>query len=213
MNTDDLIAALAGDVTPAPRHAVARRLALGLALGAVAAVAIMVSLFGVRADLMPAMMTGPFWLKLVYVLSLAALGFGLIDRLARPDGEGGVLATMIVAPLAVMIILAAYQLADAPAALRMQLMMGGSYKVCALNIVIVSVPIFLGVFWALRSLAPTRLTLSGAVAGMLAGATGAFIYAFHCTEVSAPFMTVWYTLGIVVVGAVGAVLGRTLLRW
>jgi hypothetical protein len=79
--------------------------------------------------------------------------------------------------------------------------------------VIVSVPIFLGVFWALRSLAPTRLTLSGAVAGMLAGATGAFIYAFHCTEVSAPFMTVWYTLGIVVVGAVGAVLGRTLLHW
>src|SRR6185295_20390281 len=97
-------------------------------------------------------------MKLAYVISVAALGFGLIDRLARPDGEGGVFGPMIFAPLAVMTALAVYQLAEAPAELRMTLMMGGSYRVCALNIVIVSVPIFFGLFWALRSLAPTRLT-------------------------------------------------------
>lgn len=213
MKTDDLIAALAKDVAPAPRHAVARRLALGLGLGAAASIPIMVATLGVRADLMPAMMTGPFWLKLAYTLSLALLAFGLIDRMARPDGEGGTWGRMILIPLAVMTALAIYQLAGAPADLRMSMLAGGSYQVCARNIVIVAAPIFVGVFLALRALAPTRLTLAGAAAGLLAGALGASIYAFHCTETAAPFMAIWYTLGIMCVGAVGALLGRLLLRW
>ena len=46
-----------------------------------------------------------------------------------------------------------------------------------------------------------------------AGAAGAFVYCFHCTEEAAPFIAVWYTLGIAVVTAIGALLGRSLLRW
>jgi hypothetical protein len=65
----------------------------------------------------------------------------------------------------------------------------------------------------MRSLAPTRLTLAGAVAGLLAGAAGTFIYAFHCNESAAPFVVIWYTLGIAAVGVLGALMGRSLLRW
>lgn len=213
MKTDDLIAALASSVEPAPRHAVARKLGLGLALGVVVSVAIMVQWLGVRADLMPAMMTGPFWMKFAYAFSLAVLGFGLIDRLARPGGEGGAFGAIFFVPLVVMGALALAQLASAPAGLRLPMLLGGSYQVCTRSIVLVSAPIFFGLFWALRSLAPTRLTLSGAVAGLLAGAAGTFIYAFHCTESAAAFVAVWYTLGIVAVGALGALLGRLLLRW
>jgi hypothetical protein len=162
---------------------------------------------------MDAMRTGPFWMKFAYALSVAALGFGLIDRLARPDGEGGVFGPMILAPLAVMTALAIYQLSGAPEELHMKMMLGATYQVCARNIVIISAPIFLGLFWALRSLAPTRLTLAGGVAGVLAGAVGTFVYAFHCNESAAPFVAIWYTLGIAAVGLVGALLGRTLLRW
>jgi hypothetical protein len=213
MKTDDLISALAGDVAVVPRHAVGRTLGLGLGLGAAVAIAIMVLWLGVRADLMDAMHTGPFWMKFAYALSVAILGFGLIDRLARPDGEGGLFGPMILAPLAVMTVLAIYQLAGAPEELRMKLMLGASYQVCARNIVIISAPIFLGLFWALRSLAPSRLTLAGAVAGVLAGAVGTFIYAFHCNESAMPFVAIWYTLGIAAVGALGALLGRATLRW
>jgi hypothetical protein len=91
--------------------------------------------------------------------------------------------------------------------------LGGSYEVCARNIVIISAPVFLGVFWALRSLAPSRLTLAGGVAGVLAGAVGTFIYAFHCNESAMPFVAIWYTLGIAAVGALGALVGRATLRW
>ena len=114
---------------------------------------------------------------------------------------------------AVMTVLAIYQLAGAPEELRMKLMLGASYQVCARNIVIISAPIFLGLFWALRSLAPSRLTLAGAIAGVLAGAVGTFIYAFHCNESAMPFVAIWYTLGIAAVGALGALLGRATLRW
>ena len=213
MKTDDLIAALAHDVEPAPPHAVARRIGVGIALGAVLSTAILFLWLGVRPDLMPAMATGPFWMKFAYVLSLAALGFGLIDRLARPDGDGAVFAKLIIVPMVVMAALAVYQLAGASGDLRLTMLLGGSYRVCALNIVIVSSPVFVGVIWAMRSLAPTRLALAGAAAGVLAGAVGAFIYAFHCTEVAAPFMSIWYTMGIALVGIVGALLGRSILRW
>src|SRR5882724_3377096 len=213
MMTDDLISALASDVVATPRHAVGRKLGLGLAMGAIVSVAIMVLWLGVRADLMDAMRTGPFWMKFAYALSVAILGFGLIDRLARPDGEGGLFGPMILAPLAVMTALAIYQLAGAPEELRMKMMLGATYQVCARNIVIVSTPIFFGLFWSLRSLAPSRLTLAGGVAGVLAGAVGTFIYALHCNESAMPFVAIWYTLGIAAVGALGALLGRVTLRW
>jgi hypothetical protein len=212
VRTDDLIAALASD-SASPGRAVSRTLAIGLAVGAVVSIAVMVLWLGVRPDFMHAMRTGPFWLKFAYALSVAALGFGLIDRLARPAGDGGIFGPMLLAPLAVMTALAIYQLWGTPEDLRMKLMLGGSYQVCARNIVIVSAPLFLGLFWAMRSLAPTRLTLAGAVAGLLAGALGTFIYAFHCNESAAPFVAIWYTLGIAAVGVLGALLGRSLLRW
>ena len=213
MKTDDLIAALSADLEPAQPRAVGGRLALGLGIGAVVSAAIMVLWLGVRADLMHAMMTGPFWMKFAYALSVAVLGFGLIDRLARPDGEGGVFGPLILAPLGVMIVLAAYQLVGAPDDQRMAMMMGGSSQVCAFNIVVLSIPVFAGLFWSLRALAPTRLTLAGAVAGTLAGAAGTVIYGFHCNESAAPFVAIWYTLGIAAVGLLGAIFGRVLLRW
>lgn len=213
MKTDDLIAALSAEVEPVRPRAVGGRLALGLAIGAVLSVAVMVLWLGVRADLMHAMRTGPFWMKFAYAFSVAVLGFGLIDRLARPDGEGGMFGPLILAPLGAMIALALYQMIDAPAAARMSLVMGDSAQVCGRNIVVLSLPIFAGLFWSLKSLAPTRLTFAGAAAGTLAGAAGTLIYAMHCNESAAPFVAIWYTLGIAAMALLGALLGRVLLRW
>jgi hypothetical protein len=213
MKTDDLVSALSADLDPVPRRAVGGRLVLGLGIGAAVSAALMVLWLGVRADLMHAMMTGPFWMKFAYAFAVAVLGFGLIDRLARPDGAGGMFGPLILVPLGVMIVLAIYQLTGAPDDQRMAMMMGGSSQVCARNIVLLSLPVFAGLFWSLRALGPTRLTLAGAVAGILAGAAGTVIYAVHCTEIAAPFVAIWYTLGIAAMGLLGALLGRLMLRW
>ena len=67
--------------------------------------------------------------------------------------------------------------------------------------------------WALRGAAPTRLALTGAGAGLLAGALATLAYALHCPEMAAPFMAVWYVAGMAIPTALGAVLGPRVLRW
>ncbi len=74
--------------------------------------------------------------------------------------------------------------------------MGHSADVCSVLIAALALPLFGGLFWSLRKLAPTRLTQAGAAAGLLAGSAAATIYAFHCTESTATFIAIWYTAGI-----------------
>jgi hypothetical protein len=76
-----------------------------------------------------------------------------------------------------------------------------------------SVPAFFAVFWALRGLAPTKPQQAGAAAGLLAGAQGLLVYCLHCPEMTLPFWGIWYLLGMLVPAALGAVLGKALLRW
>lgn len=213
MKTDDLIFALSSDLAPAPKHAVGLRLLLALGAGIVVSSLVMWLWLGPRPDMMPAMATPMFWMKFVYALSIAAFGFGLIDRLARPDGQGGAWRMLLFLPLVFMIGMALYRYVQAPPEQHMAMLLGSSWTVCARNIAILSLPVFAALFWSLRELAPTRLTLAGATAGVLAGAVGTFVYAFHCTESAAPFVAIWYTLGMAVMGVLGAILGRFLLRW
>ncbi len=105
------------------------------------------------------------------------------------------------------------QMMHAPADARMPMLMGHSSMICPWLIVLVSAPIFVGTFWSLRALAPTRIVLAGAVAGVTSGALGAWIYAFRCDETTAPFLLVFYTLGMALVGLAGAAIARRVLRW
>jgi len=76
-----------------------------------------------------------------------------------------------------------------------------------------SMPIFIGLLWSFRRLAPTRLRAAGAAAGLAAGAWAATLYCLHCPEVSAIFVLTWYSLGIGLAAALGALIGPYFLRW
>jgi hypothetical protein len=76
-----------------------------------------------------------------------------------------------------------------------------------------SLPALAAALWAVRGLAPTRPRTAGFAAGLLAGSVGAIGYALSCAEASPAFVALWYTLGIALTGAVGAVLGPRVLRW
>jgi len=75
------------------------------------------------------------------------------------------------------------------------------------------VPVFAATLWAMKGLAPTRPALAGAAAGLLAGAMAALVYALHCPEMEAPFIGVWYVVGMLIPAAAGALLGPLVLRW
>jgi hypothetical protein len=91
--------------------------------------------------------------------------------------------------------------------------LGKTWRVCPFNIAMLSIPGFIAVFWALKGLAPTRLALTGAAGGLLAGSTATLAYCLHCPEMGIPFWGAWYVLGMLLPAVVGAVLGPRLLRW
>jgi hypothetical protein len=211
MKTDDLIARLSDE--PLGARPVEAALAIVLAAGALVSLAIMLLWLQVRPDIAAAAATGAFWMKLAYAAVLAALAFPIVARLARPDRDAGRSSIALAAPVAMLLGLALLQLAGAPAGSTEHLVMGASADVCSLRIVALSTPILAALFLGLRRMAPTRLAEAGAAAGILAGAIGTVIYALHCDESAAPFVVIWYTLGMAAVGALGGLLGRTLLRW
>jgi hypothetical protein len=110
-------------------------------------------------------------------------------------------------------LLAAIVLALAPPAQRMALVLGQTALACPFLIALVSLPGFVAMFWLMRAWAPTRLRTAGAAAGFSAGALGALAYSLHCPEFAAPFLGVWYVLGMLIPAALGALAGPRWLRW
>jgi len=212
MRTDDLIAQLSAGLEPIKSGAVARLLLVAVAMGIAGSLLVFLVMMGPRPDLAGAMSHPGMWTKLAYCLAIAGFSLWLVERAGRPGAAMTRPALLLALPLLAIAILAGLQM-GAPGADMSGLVMGRSSRVCAAYVTLTALPTLAATFWALRKLAPTRLTLAGAGAGLFAGAAGAFVYCFHCTEEAAPFIAVWYTLGIAVVTAIGALLGRILLRW
>jgi len=213
MKTDDFVAMLAAGVEPVGSHVAARRYALALGLGAVIATALMATMLGVRPDLLQAMATPMLWVKLAFPSLIAAASVVGVARLSRPGARFGQVPLGVAVPIVAMWLLGAWTLAAAQSGERAALVFGQTWAVCPFNIACLSAPFFIGAFWAMKGLAPTRLTLAGAVAGLLAGSMGATVYALHCPEMAPPFLGIWYLLGMLIPAAAGAIVGQRLLRW
>lgn len=213
MNTDELITLLANGEGPVDRHAVLRRMAVALLGGGLVALLLVTTLYGVRSDLALVAPTPLFWGKVALPGSLAVLAVWLSQRLSRPGMRGGVLWFVLALPVLLVWLGAALSLAGAAPEVRAELILGKTWRTCALHIALLSVPTFVGVFWALRGLAPTRLRQAGAAGGLLAGSTATLAYCLHCPEMGIPFWGVWYLLGMLIPVLAGAALGPRLLRW
>ena len=217
MKTDELIAMLATNAGPAAepvRPGAMPRFAQAMGWGAFGATLLMALLLGVRPDIAAAAKTPMFWVKLAFPLSLAWLSLLAATRLARPGAQLGRLPLAMAAPVAVIWVMALASLAGAAdAEARAELLYGDSWAECPLNIATLSVPMFVGSFWAMRTLAPVRPMLAGATAGLLAGAVAASAYALHCPEMAPAFLAVWYVAGMLIPAAAGALIAPKLLRW
>ena len=213
MKTDDLIAQLAADVPRVGRHAFARRIFVGIAGGAVVALLLLVLTLGVRPDLGHAMHGFPFWMKWTYTASLGVGAIVAVVRLARPETPSSRWVWLLAVPVLLLAGIGVGELAGRPSREWLAMWLGHSWKVCPWLVLALAMPIFIGLLWSFRRLAPTRLRAAGAAAGLAAGACAATIYCLHCPEVSAIFVLTWYSLGIVLAAAAGALIGPRMLRW
>jgi hypothetical protein len=213
MMTEELIRALARDVEPVPRRAIERRIAVGMAAGAVITVLLIAALLGFRPDLDLAMQGFPFWMKWGYSISLGIGAVIVTTSLARPDSKGLRWLWLLSVPILLLAGIGVAEMVHAPAGTLLAIWLGQSWEQCPWLVLMLSLPIFVGLLWSFRRFAPTRLRAAGAAAGLTAGAWAATLYCLHCPEVSAIFVLTWYSLGIALATGLGALLGPRVLRW
>lgn len=213
MNNSTLIASLCADLAPVKQVNVEKQIAVAGLIGGGVSLAALIATLGIQPGLsMIANMT-PLAIKSGFAVSLAAVGFAALLKLARPDGRPTDLLQKVAAIIVLLASIALVQSGHVNNVDDAKLLLGASWQSCSLRIAALSVPMTVMIGWAVRRQAPVQLRRAGATIGMTAGAAAAAIYALACTENSSAFVLVWYSAGIALSTAIGALLGPRLLRW
>lgn len=213
MQTDDFVLMLATGVEPASSRAARQRVVLALGAGLLVTLVLFRLRYGVRSDIAEVLAVPLFWLKFAMAMAVMLPAAWMTARLGYPARRAAAGWVVAATPVALVWLAAVAGLWEYPAGARLPSVLGHSWRICTLNIALLSVPMFVALLWLLRGQAPTQLILAGAAAGLLAGAFSLFIYSFYCTEMAVQFWSVWYVLGLLIPVVAGALLGRTVLRW
>ncbi|MFC7288941.1 NrsF family protein [Herminiimonas glaciei] len=213
MKTDDLINMLAsGPDVSAPKLPVLQ-FAVMIAGGLLLSIILMLVVLGLRPNLGALAMLPAFWIKMAFVLALAASGWLAVTRLSAPGARIKKLPWLIALPILLIWIIAGISMMKAAPEQRAYLFWGDTWHYCSWLIAILSLPILVAILKVMRQLAPTRLRLAGAGAGFAAGTAATLVYSFHCPEIAAPFIGFWYLIGILIPSVIGVIIGPRVLRW
>lgn len=211
METAKLIEALKADAgnKPAPMPRV--WMMLGAIAVAIAAVVFFATL-GMRPDIAAAAGTMRFLFKFVVTLALLATAAAALVVLSRP-GAGSRPAWLLLLAPALLLAAMAVEVMVMPSDTMRARWIGTNSMVCLSFIPLIGLGPLAAFLAGLRHGAPTRPVLAGAVAGLVAGGLAATFYAAHCTDDSPMFVATWYTLGIAILAALGAIGGKLFARW
>jgi hypothetical protein len=213
MKTEDLVSLLSTGAEAVDLRLPSKRWLLALAGGALIALLLTAGLLKLNPALWHETSKPMFWVRETYCAVLGVLGFITVVRLARPGLRLGLAPMGIPVAVIAMWVLGVMTLVAASPKNRAPLILGHTAVVCPFLIALVAAPLLMALLWVMRSLAPTQLRRAGAASGFAAGSIGALIYTLHCPELAAPFLGIWYLLGMLIPTAIGAWLGPRLLRW
>ena len=213
MNTDDLINFLGTNIEPVKSGQLRNTLLASLAVGAVAALCLMLVILGAPDEAFGGEYAGLKFLGLVFTLGLVIAGTSFLLRAARPGTPGR--RPLVVIGLLFFALLSAgiITIVLSHPAVWGEMLFGPQWAACLICIPLFAIAPFASLIWALRKEAPTYPAWTGAVAGLVAGALGAAAFTLHHSAGSIPFILLWYGGPIVVCTVVGAILGPRLLRW
>ncbi|MFZ4121462.1 MAG: NrsF family protein [Caulobacterales bacterium] len=211
MKTDDLIDALSHDLQPTKAASLARRVIWALSAGAGGGLLLLIATLGLRPDFSSHFVA--VLLKAGFSAALLAAALPVLLRLARPGMPLAWRLAALVGTTGTAIVAALIALAGEDPSQRMHAWTGGGIPWCLVAIPVLAVPTAVALTWLARSLAPTRLELTGAAIGAAAGGVGAIVYAMYCPVDSVAFVATWYAVAIGICAALGAIVGSRFLRW
>lgn len=211
MKTDDLIALMAADLQPA--KPLGPQVTAAIAGGAGLAGGLFLSVTGLRPTLGAALTDPVTLMKWLLPVAIVAAALPLILRLIRPEAQlrrrGWAFAPIAGAAAA----LFALALIGTPADARLAELRGQTLIACLTSITAIALPALLAGLTVMRRGATTAPLLAGGLIGLACGAAAATLYALHCPEDNPLFFVTWYGAAILLVGLIGAIAGRRLLRW
>ena len=190
-----------------------RVLYMSIGCGIVLSMAMMSVTLRVNPEIQTILVDFKFWVKVVYVCATLVLAFLSLIVVARPGAKLNGRMLRLAMPVIVVFFTALIEMWAAAPIERVGLIQGQTWSVCAVLIALLSLPVFAATLWAMKDLAPTNLSLAGAVSGLFSGAAGALVYCIHCPELEVPFIAIWYTLGMFIPVLLGYFLGPRILRW
>lgn len=213
MKTDDLINLLGNNVEPVKRGALRNSLVAALAVGAVAALCLMLVTLGLPGGMPEDEHIGSQIIALAFTLGLVTVGMPYLIKSARP-GEPGRRPLILIGLLYIALFVAGtVAIALAPHTSWFGMVFASQWAACLICIPLFALAPFVSLVWAMRKEAPTDLRRTGAIIGLVAGSLGAAAFALHHSGGSILFITLWYGGSILLCTVIGALLGPRLLRW
>jgi hypothetical protein len=211
VKTGQLIDALSRDgVRRAPPG---RSLLLALLPAGVVAITGFALWVGLRPDLPEALGSPRFDFKLALNCALWLAATGMLLRLVQPGAVAhGWRAALWAVPIALALAVA-LELWSLPTGDWWKMALGRNASWCLRVIPALAAVPLLASLLALRSAAPVRPALAGAMAGLMSAGLAGALYALHCPDDSPLFVSLWYVLAAGIVSAAGALLGARWLRW
>lgn len=211
MKTDRLIDALAHDTGATPRFVAERRLAIAGVAGLAASFAMVAAFFGFRSDFGTSVTS--MLLKAAFGVVALAAALPLLLELARPSTSARKAAAPAALFVSVSLAVASVAFFVTPPDARAMTWMGQGMPECLYRIPLLAIPIAVALFFAVRGLGPTRLTLAGAAIGGVSGSIAAIAYASCCQMDSALYVASWYLAAILFCAAIGAIVIARALKW
>jgi hypothetical protein len=213
VKTEDLIKMLSTNVPPAPRRQWGAALLIASGIGMAVALCLQCSMYGTALEGLegnhPGLQAGVFALT----LALVAAGLRLLFVAGRPGKRVSTALLPIGAVFLGLLLAGIVGFARESDASWGELLSGELLANCLICVPVVAVPTLAALFWALRRGAPVYPALSGAAAGLVAGAMAVAALALHQPVVSILATAVLYGSAITSCALVGALIGSRLLRW
>ncbi len=213
MKTHDLIERLATRSPALPGNPLRSGLLVGLLLAIAASLSLMMVIYGHPALAALASASPTWWFALLSCLAILAAGTFALLRAARP-GPFPVARTLL--PLGILLILllgtvVTYSVFEPVRSVGTAGTAG--WTQCLMCIPLFALPAMLILFVSMRTAAPSAPRGTGALVGLIAGASGAV--AFSCCSLTGitALMTLWYGLAIILCAVAGALAGGRFFRW